>query len=147
MKPHHHHFHANIRESEITAAIAAAESKTTGEIRVFVSRHKYPDPLPIAQKHFEKLGMTKTAHRNGVLIFIAPKSKTFALLGDTAIHEKCGDAFWQSLRDEMIPHFKEGKYTEGVVHAISKAGVLLAEHFPVKPGEGKDELPNEVVGD
>jgi len=142
-----HHFISNIRNDEITAAIAKAEQKTSGEIRVFVSHHPCRDPMGTAKKHFERLGMTKTHHRNGVLIFVAPESRTFALLGDTGIHEKCGDDFWQALRDEMIPHFKSDRFTEGVVHAVSKAGELLARHFPAGPGDEMNELPNTIVED
>jgi uncharacterized membrane protein len=124
------HFLSKVDDQQIAGAIGEAESKTSGQIRVFVSHHRYPDPLPAAQRYFHRLGLGKTHHRNSVLIFVAPESQTFALLGDTAIHEKCGEAFWQALRDEMVPYFKADQFTDGITHAIRRAGRLLAEHFP-----------------
>jgi uncharacterized membrane protein len=136
-----------IRDDEITAAIASAEKQTSGEIRVFVSHHSCPDPMRTAQRHFHHLGMAHTRHRNGILIFVAPASRTFALVGDHGIHQKCGEDFWQALRNEMIPHFQSGRYTEGIVHAIAKAGDLLVTHFPNAGGEHKNELPDKVERD
>ena len=65
-----------------------------------------------------------------MLIFVAPKSQTFAIYGDAAIHARCGPEFWNILRDEMSSHLKESRYTEALIHAINKAGKLLAEQFP-----------------
>jgi uncharacterized membrane protein len=77
------------------------------------------------------------------LIFIAPKSHKFSLYGDTAIYEKCGQDFWLGLRDELVPQFKAGQFTAGLVHAITKAGDILAQHFPPE-GKPNDELPDEM---
>jgi len=133
-----------IDHARVTAAIAAAEQLTSGEIRVFVTHRPAADAVQAAQRHFEKLGMTATPHRNGVLIFLAPRSRTFAVIGDTAVHEKCGDAFWRLLAAAMGNHFKRGEFTEGLVHGIERAGALLAEHFPRQPGE-RDALPGNAV--
>ena len=132
-----------IDHERVVAAIVAAEQLTSGEIRVVVARHKAADPVAAATKHFERLGMTRTQHRNGVLIYLAPRSRTFAVIGDTAVHEKCGDAFWRLLTSAMALHFKRGEFTEGLVHGIERAGHLLAGHFPRGAGD-KDELPNKI---
>ena len=132
-----------IDHPRIVAAIAAAERLTSGEIRVVIARHKAADPVAAAQRHFERLGMTHTVHRNGVLIFLAPRSRTFAVIGDTAVHEKCGDAFWRLLTAAMTLYFKRGEFTAGLVHGIEHAGKLLAEQFPRASGD-QDQLPNRV---
>lgn len=132
-----------IDHPRIVAAIGAAEARTSGEIRVLLARSKADDPVAAAQAHFERLGMTKTAARNGVLIFLAPRSHTFAVIGDTAIHEKCGDAFWNELAAAMTDHFKRGDFTAGLEHGIATAGALLAEHFPRSPDD-VNELPDTI---
>jgi uncharacterized membrane protein len=124
------HLFRELNHDRITAAIAEAEKHTTGEIRVFVSHHKVHDPRHAAAHQFVKLGLDKTQHRNAVLIFIAPESQNFAVLGDEAVHTKCGEAAWESIATAMREYFRQGKFTEGVVHGISRAGGLLAEHFP-----------------
>ena len=139
-------FLKQLRHDDIVAAIRNAEKKTSGEIRVFISRKNADDAVAAAQIQFEKLGMTKTHHRNGVLIFVAPRARKFAIIGDTAVHQKCGDAFWQALAAEMTGHFKKSEFTSGIVHAVSKAGELLAAHFPPQPGDG-NELADEVEHD
>jgi uncharacterized membrane protein len=87
--------------------------------------------------------MTQTSARNGVLIFVAPRSHTFAIIGDTGIHKKCGDTFWQEVAASMEQHFKRREFTEGLVNGVERAGGLLAEHFPRSPDD-KNELPDHI---
>jgi uncharacterized membrane protein len=132
-----------IDHDRVSAAIAAAEMRTSGEIRVLIAREKADEPVAAAQQHFERLGMTQTKERNGVLIFVAPRSHTFAIIGDAGIHEKCGEAFWRLVAAEMSTHFKRGDFTGGLVHGIEHAGKLLAENFPRSPDD-QNELPNKI---
>ena len=140
----HRVFLSKLEHESIVKAIGAAELRTSGEIRVYVARGAVPEALRAAQKHFGQLGMHKTKERNGVLIFVAPKSQTFAIWGDAGVHEKCGEGFWKVLSEEMTGHLKRGEFTEAITHAIGKAGGLLAEHFPRRPGD-KNELPDTVI--
>ena len=136
-------FTPTIEHARIVAAITTAELRTSGEIRVIVSRGKIADPVPEAQRQFERQGMTRTQLRNGVLILFAPRSRTFAVIGDNAIHEKCGDRFWRELAAAMTEHFKRGDFTTGLVHGVDRAGALLAEHFP-RASDDRNELPDDV---
>lgn len=124
------HLFRELDHERITAAIVEAEKYTTGEIRVYVSHRKVHDPRHAAAHQFVKMGLNKTKHRNAVLIFIAPESQNFAIIGDEAVHAKCGETFWEDVVAAMRECFRQGKFTEGVVHGISTAGKLLAEHFP-----------------
>lgn len=135
-----------LRDKEIVAAIQAAEALTSGEIRVFVTHHRVDEPLTTAQKEFVRLGMTQTTEHNGVLIYVAPLSRKFAIIGDSGVHAKCGDAFWNEVAAEMTTHFKREQFTEGVVQAVRKAGELLARHFP-RGTDGRNQLPDGVVRD
>jgi uncharacterized membrane protein len=133
----------DIQQDEIVAAIRAAEMKTSGEIRVFVSRKPVDDAVAAAQAHFVRMGMEKTRDRNGVLIFVAPRVRKFAIAGDREVHAKCGDSFWRETAAEMSHHFREAQFTRGIVHGIQKAGALLAAHFPRRPDD-KNELSDNV---
>ncbi len=134
-----------IDHAAVVAAITAAEQKTSGEIRVVISKSKVADPVLAAQAEFNRLGMTATAARNGVLIFVAPASHNFAVIGDTGIHEKCGEAFWRLLAAELTVHFKRGDFTAGLVQGIEHAGKLLAENFPNQGNADRNELPNDIT--
>jgi uncharacterized membrane protein len=139
-------FLSKLDSDRIVAAIAGAEKKTSGEIRVHITRRK-PDNLEErARRRFELLGMTRTAERNGVLFYVAPNLRRFQILGDSGIHEKCGDSFWKETAAGMEEHFRRGEFTEGLVHGIAKAGDLLAEHFP-RTAADVNELPDEVTED
>jgi len=144
MKPTH--FINSLDEKKIVAAIAGAEKKTSGEIRVYISSKKRDDALTAAKNRFEKLGLTKTHLRNGVLIYITPATRKFAIIGDSGIHERCGDNFWQTISHRMSNLFKEEKFTEAIIHAIEEAGVALSKHFP-RGGDDANELPNEILRD
>jgi uncharacterized membrane protein len=135
-----------LRHDEIVAAIREAEKTTSGEIRVFVSHKPIEHPVAAAQAHFLRLGMQKTRERNAVLIFVAPLTHKFAVVGDVGIHTRCGDPFWQELAAEMSGHFRGSEFTRGLVHGVKKAGELLARHFPRRPDD-QNELPDDVAHD
>jgi len=124
------HLFRELDHDRITATIVEAEKHTTGEIRVYVSHRKVDDPRHAAVHHFAKMGLNKTKDRNAVLIFIAPESQNFAVIGDEAVHAKCGETFWEDVVGAMREYFRRGEFTEGVVHGITTAGKALAEHFP-----------------
>jgi len=124
-------FLSKLEHDRIVRAIREAESKTSGDIRVLIQRGKLKaDPLVVAQKKFRQLQMHKTAERNAILIFMAPREHKFAVVGDRAIHEKCGDEFWQRIIEGMQTHFQSEKFSRAIVEGIEEIGKLLAEHFP-----------------
>lgn len=141
-----HAFLRQLHPATIEAAITKAERLTSGEIRVFVSHLECADPLAAAKRQFDALGMANTRLRNAVLIFVAPASQTFAIIGDTAAHEKCGEPFWHQLREEMAAYFKSRHYLQAIVHGIARTGEMLATHFP-PDATPRHELPNRVAHD
>ena len=141
---HHQEFIGQLDDARVLAAIARAEATTSGEIRVCVSHKHRADALAAAQKRFIKLGMQKTPHRNAVLIYFAPVAHTFAIWGDTGVHEKCGDQFWQGIAERITPQLKAGQYTLAIEEAVREIGAVLAAHFPRGAGD-KNNLPDEIV--
>jgi uncharacterized membrane protein len=138
-------FLSKLEHDQIVAAIRAAESKTSGEIRVYIQRGKLKtDPLISAQKKLRRLRMDKTSERNAVLIFIAPRAHKFAVVGDKAIHEKCGEQFWQQVVDGMREHFQKEKFSRAIVEGVEEVGKLLSTHFPRTP-DSSNELPDEII--
>jgi uncharacterized membrane protein len=136
-------FFSQIDNDRIVKAIADAESRSSGEVRVHVTHRKPEDLEARARRRFELLGMTKTADRNGVLFYIAPGSRRFQILGDAGIHEKCGADFWKDVAAEMEESFRRGEFTEGIVRGVQKVGELLAVHFP-RSTQDRNELPNAI---
>jgi uncharacterized membrane protein len=138
-------FLSQLDEAAVVTAIQHAESKTSGEIRVFVTTGNIgaDDVIARAAKRFEKLGMTATQDRNAVLLYFAPRSHQFAVIGDKGVHEKFGDALWHQLASVIGDKLRAGRFTEAVVAGIGMAGELLAQHFP-RRSDDRNELPNQV---
>jgi uncharacterized membrane protein len=101
------------------------------------------DPIERAIEMFAKLGMHKTELKNGVLFFVSMEDHKLAIIGDKGINEAVSADFWDSIRDEMIQHFKQGLYTEGLVKGIHRAGEQLKAAFPFQKND-ENELSNDV---
>jgi uncharacterized membrane protein len=139
-------FLSQLQHDAVIKAIGDAEAKTSAEIRVFISRKEPKDAVAAAQDVFVRLGMKKNPKRNGVLLFVAPRVRKFAIIGDNEVHLRCGDAFWQEVAHEMGGHFRKSDFTQGILHGIARAGKLLAEHFP-RPTGDKNPVPKDISQD
>lgn len=131
------------QKQQIVAAIHEAEKNTSGEIRVHIDKKCKEDVLDRAAFLFDLLNMQKTAERNGVLIYIATEDRQLAILGDAGINQKVPLNFWDSTKDLMISHFKQGDFTEGLSKGILLAGEQLQQHFPFQKDD-KNELTDDI---
>ena len=130
-------------EEEIVNAIQIAETNTSGEIRVHIEKNTSLAPLERAKEVFHFLKMDLTKQQNGVLIYIAVESKTFAIYGDSGINRLVPDNFWNSTRDAILKQFKQGNFKQGLIDGILQAGNQLQEHFPWDNSD-KNELPDTI---
>jgi uncharacterized membrane protein len=117
---------------QIDAAIARAQAHTSGRIAVRVVTEKNVDAFERAKTEFEHRGMHRVEARNAALILVAPRARSFAVLGDRALHERVGEPFWQQLVDEMAPYFARDAIVDGIVHAVGRLGDALHAHFPAE---------------
>lgn len=137
-----------LAEERIVDAVRATEARTSGEIRVFVTRRKLrgEDVRVRARTEFERLHVGNTARRNGVLFYIVPADQTFAVIGDEAIHAGCGQSFWDETAAAMEKFFREGKFTDGLIAGLERTGDIMARHFP-RQDDDRNELPDKLVRD
>jgi uncharacterized membrane protein len=127
-------------------AVRAAEQQTTGEIRVSLARfYFWGDVRRAAERVFKYLHMDRTRHRNGVLIYVVPGRRRFAIVGDSGIHQRLDPSFWPQVADRLSAAFRAGDPTGGLSHAIAEIGVQLATHFPLQDGPNANELPDTVA--
>ncbi len=136
-------FLTSSEEREVVEAIRIAEKNTSGEIRVHIEKETSIAPIERAVEVFHQLKMDTTHERNGVIIYIAAKSKQFAIYGDKGINDKVADGFWNSTKDIMLHHFKNGENKLALVKGIESAGEQLKKHFPYQHDD-IDELSNEI---
>ncbi|MBS2029288.1 MAG: TPM domain-containing protein [Deltaproteobacteria bacterium] len=127
----------------IERALREAEQKTSAELRVSVAPLFWGSVQAAAERAFERLGMRQTRERNGVLIFVVPGRRRFAVLGDAGVHARTGQDLWDEVAAILRRHFSRGAFTEGLVAAIDALGVALAEPFP-HAHDDENELPDRV---
>ena len=127
----------------VAAAIAAAETQTSAEIRVHLDAHCAGGAMAKAVTVFERLGMHRTAQRHGVLIYVAIEDRKLAVLGDQGIHDRLGQAYWDRLVQDVLAHFREERPRDGLLHAVAEVGAALRRHFPRRPDD-VNELPDQL---
>ncbi|MEJ2636793.1 MAG: TPM domain-containing protein [Calditrichia bacterium] len=133
-------------KEKIVDSIREAEKETSGEIRLHLEEKAKKDVMQRAQEVFYKIGMSKTAGHNGVLIYMATADKQFAIIGDKGINELVPENFWQDVVDDMVSHFKKDEFVEGICHGIIRIGEKLKDYFPYQRDD-VDELPDDISFD
>ncbi|NRD21550.1 TPM domain-containing protein [Winogradskyella eckloniae] len=130
-------------EERIVEAIRKAEQHTSGEIRVHIEKQCKQDIFEHTLEVFHYLKMDNTKAQNGVLIYVAVEDRTFMIYGDKGIDAKVNQEFWNTTRDIISKHFKEGNFVEGLINGIDNAGKELSKHFPWVHGD-TNELDNTI---
>jgi len=136
-------FFTREQQAQILASVREAEKSTSGEIRVHIETSCPEDVLDRAAWIFKKLGMHKTAERNGVLFYLAVVDKKFAIIGDAGINAKVPSGFWDAIKELLQTNFRDGKFTEGLSEGIIRAGIQLKTHFPYSKDD-INELSDEI---
>ena len=94
-------FFSKEQQDAILAAVKEAENQTSGEIRVHIETSCDEDVLDRTAWVFKKLGMHKTAERNGVLFYLAVEDRKFAVIGDAGINSKVPAGFWDDVKEQL----------------------------------------------
>jgi len=135
----------------IEAAIAASETRHSGELRFVVE-----GPLPTAvllsgqtarQRAvdlFAQLRVWDTEHNSGVLIYVQLVDRKVEIVADRGIDVRVGQAFWEAVCGRMLAAFRAGHFESGACAAIAEVTEVLAQHFPAGE-ENPNELPDQPV--
>jgi len=129
----------------IAAMVTEAERHTSAEIRVHLERRlpRGTDAFTRAGHVFTHLKMDATAERNGVLLYLAIEDRALAIVGDSGVHARVGDDYWQRVRDSMVARLRSGAARDAVVHAVTDVGLVLQKFFP-RRRDDRNELSDEV---
>lgn len=134
----------NQQIDSLVEAIKSAEQHSTGEIRVHIDSTTDSQNAETAFEVFKELCKDKTAEKNAVLFYINFEKKYLTIIGDTGIHEKVHQSYWDHLHDYISSEFAKGHFYQALKSGILETGLELKKHFPVK-GENHNELPNEIT--
>jgi uncharacterized membrane protein len=123
-------FPPSIDHARIQTACARAQHQTSSPIHVEIATRPVSDALAEAEHAFRRLALHRTPQRNAVLFFLAPQARRFAILGDCAVLEHCGEAFRREVAESMKQCFRKRDFTGGLERGIAQAAALLEPHFP-----------------
>jgi uncharacterized membrane protein len=136
-------FFTKEQREDIRQAVLNAELDTSGEIRVHIETNCKGEVLDRAAFIFAKLGMQKTEKRNSVLFYLAVSHRRFAVMGDKGINAVVSEDFWDDIKKILLNHFREGRFTEGLIEGITLVGIKLKNHFPYQTDD-VNELSDDI---
>jgi uncharacterized membrane protein len=133
--------------------VAASEQRHSGEIRIYVEAGlpfsylwRAATPRERAVAIFGKLRVWDTERNNGVLIYLLLAEHAIEIVADRGLNRHVSHDDWQAIVDRMGSAFREGRFEDGLTHALSEVSALLVRHFPLAPGTADgNELPDEPV--
>jgi TLP18.3/Psb32/MOLO-1 phosphatase superfamily protein len=136
----------------IGRAVAEQERRHRGELRVAIE-----GGLPIqallsgrtarerALEQFTRLRVWDTEDNAGVLIYLLLADRRVEIVADRGIHARVGDIAWETICGAMQQEFAAGRFEAGILSGLAAVSDLLSQHFPPRPGDNPDELPNAPV--
>lgn len=137
-------FFSRKEKLKIQSAIQAVEKETSAEIRIHLEPgQKNRDISEQAREAFERIGMTATRERNGILIFLCPETRRFAVLGDQGIDGKVPSKFWEEISLCMEAYFRQDRFADGIAEALEKIGTQVKKYFPRRPSD-RNELSDQI---
>lgn len=135
--------HVYVGQLVLFLALALAARWTPLKMLLVPGRVKRARAAARARLAFLDLGVTDTADRAGILIFVSVAERHVEVIADRGIHAKVGNEAWQRAVDGFVAEIKAGRVGDGFLAAIDACGDVLERHFPRTGGE-VDELPNRL---
>jgi Predicted membrane protein len=105
------------------------------------------EPLERAKQVFERLRMTNTREKNGVLIYIAIGDRKLAIIGDSGINDRVTSEFWEQVEKQMEDELRHGRFCQGICLSVELLGEKLKEFFPRRPDDVNELSDDASFGD
>ena len=95
-----------------------------------------------AELEFLQLQMHLTEERSGILLFLSLKEREMVVLADQGISSSTNKDTWTQVIELALAKGKPNR--DSLEEALKSCGRILADKFPIRPGD-KNELSNHVV--
>jgi len=119
--------------SPIVKSLAYLSRQTTGEVQVhIVSKFYERDILGAALKTFDQYEISRTTHRNGILIYVNRSTQRFAVISDEGIHRAVGQRYWDELSVNLKEDLLSTYFENAIALNIYALAVSLKKHFPIE---------------
>ena len=86
----------------------------------------------------------RTVGRTGVLIYLSMGEHRAEIVADEAITHVTTPETWGEAMAALLVEVKDGRIAEGMIAAIERVGVVLAEHFP-RSSADTNEIPDKLI--
>lgn len=113
-------------------------------IHLVPRRLRYEAAHANAVKQFLARNVHLTSARTGVLVFVSLAEHYAEVLADSGIDARVGQHVWDGVVRDLTAQAASNRLAEGFVQAVAAVGAVLAEHFPVSPGD-VNELDDHLV--
>jgi putative membrane protein len=113
-------------------------------IHLVPRRLRYEAAHANATKQFLARNVHLTAARTGVLIFVSLAERYAEVQADSGIDSRVDQGVWDDVVRDLVRQAATDRLADGFVQAIETVGAVLAEHFPVSPGD-VNELDDHLV--
>lgn len=135
----------------IERAITSSEATHRGEIR-FAAEGALDSPALFggqsarerAIEVFSQLRVWDTEENNGVLIYLLVADHDIEIVADRGINAKVAHGEWERICRGMESTLARAALEEAIVDGVKEVSLLLARHYPPRPG-GRNELPDKPV--
>jgi len=93
---------------------------------------------------FKAAAERRTGGRTGVLIYLSMAERRAEIVADEAILKVTDDHTWGEAMGALLAEVRDGRPGDGIVAAVQRVGVVLAEHFPRTAGD-TNEIPDKLI--
>ena len=92
-----------------------------------------------------KVGAERRTHgRTGILIYLSMREHRAEIVADAAIAGLVAPEVWGEAMAAMLAELKQGRIADGMIAAVDRVGIVLAEHFPRHEND-VNELPDRLI--
>jgi putative membrane protein len=109
-----------------------------------------PGPVRHARVHARavacfRVGAERRTHgRTGILVYLSLAEHRAEIVADEAIASKVPAEVWGEAMAAMLAELKQDRLAAGLIAAVERVGVVLAEHFP-REANDVNELPDRLI--
>lgn len=97
-----------------------------------------------ALTQFRARGLTRTAGRTGVLLYLDEAERVAEVIADDGVFACVAPEDWAETVAALTGGIKAGRAADGLVTAIARAGAVLARHLP-RCDDDVNELPDALI--